>query len=101
MIRRPSFLSSLCDLCVVFFRLLFISELVLMSVSVSRNDDDDGQVFQLSGFSDPVYAEAYIYVHQYDIMLDGTHNTERERCRVVPFDKILLVDLFISHFIAH
>eukprot|EP00052_Salpingoeca_macrocollata_P004957 m.44591 g.44591 ORF g.44591 m.44591 type:complete len:945 (-) comp14570_c0_seq1:29-2863(-) len=28
------------------------------------------KVFQLSGFSDPVYAEAYVNVHQYDIMLD-------------------------------
>jgi len=30
------------------------------------------KVYQLSGFSDPVYAEAYVNVHQYDIMLDGT-----------------------------
>ena len=29
------------------------------------------KVFQLSGFSDPVYAEAYVHVHQYDITLDG------------------------------
>ncbi len=29
------------------------------------------KVFQLSGFSDPVYAEAYVNVHQYDIVLDG------------------------------
>ncbi len=29
------------------------------------------KVFQLSGFSDPVYAEAYVHVHQYDILLDG------------------------------
>jgi len=28
------------------------------------------KVFQLSGFSDPVYAEAYIHVNQYDILLD-------------------------------
>jgi coatomer subunit beta len=28
------------------------------------------RVFQLSGFSDPVYAEAYVHVHQYDILLD-------------------------------
>ena len=25
---------------------------------------------QLTGFSDPVYAEAYVHVHQYDIVLD-------------------------------
>uniref|UniRef100_A0A7E4V9Z9 Coatomer subunit beta n=1 Tax=Panagrellus redivivus TaxID=6233 RepID=A0A7E4V9Z9_PANRE len=29
-----------------------------------------GKVIQLSGFSDPVYAEAYVNVHQYDIVLD-------------------------------
>lgn len=28
------------------------------------------RVFQLTGFSDPVYAEAYVKVHQFDIVLD-------------------------------
>jgi coatomer subunit beta len=28
------------------------------------------RVVQLTGFSDPVYAEAYVNVHQFDIMLD-------------------------------
>ncbi len=28
------------------------------------------KVFQLTGFSDPVYAEAYVHVNQYDIVLD-------------------------------
>lgn len=28
------------------------------------------RIVQLSGFSDPVYAEAYVDVHQYDILLD-------------------------------
>jgi len=27
-------------------------------------------VTQLTGFSDPVYAEAYVHVNQYDIVLD-------------------------------
>jgi coatomer subunit beta len=27
---------------------------------------------QLTGFSDPLYAEAYVHVHQYDIVLDVT-----------------------------
>jgi len=35
---------------------------------------DDGnrlnRVYQLTGFSDPIYAEAYVTVHQYDIVLD-------------------------------
>eukprot|EP00051_Salpingoeca_urceolata_P007122 m.94409 g.94409 ORF g.94409 m.94409 type:complete len:949 (+) comp15123_c1_seq1:4221-7067(+) len=34
------------------------------------NDSKLNKVFQLSGFSDPVYAEAYVNVHQYDILLD-------------------------------
>jgi hypothetical protein len=29
-------------------------------------------VLQLTGFSDPVYAEAYVTVHQYDIVMDVT-----------------------------
>jgi len=28
------------------------------------------RVYQLTGFSDPLYAEAYVAVHQYDILLD-------------------------------
>eukprot|EP00475_Leptophrys_vorax_P002365 TRINITY_DN11320_c0_g1_i3.p2 TRINITY_DN11320_c0_g1~~TRINITY_DN11320_c0_g1_i3.p2 ORF type:complete len:421 (-),score=48.83 TRINITY_DN11320_c0_g1_i3:147-1367(-) len=40
-------------------------------------DDSSGarklqRVLQLSGFSDPVYAEAHVTVHQYDIVLDVT-----------------------------
>ena len=30
------------------------------------------RMLQLTGFSDPVYAEAYITVHQYDIVMDIT-----------------------------
>eukprot|EP00762_Andalucia_godoyi_P002046 ANDGO_02490.mRNA.1 Coatomer subunit beta-2 len=30
------------------------------------------RVYQLTGFSDPVYAEAYVTIHQYDIILDIT-----------------------------
>ena len=29
-----------------------------------------GKIIQLTGFSDPVYAEAYVNVNQYDIVLD-------------------------------
>ncbi|KZV20730.1 Coatomer, beta subunit isoform 1 [Dorcoceras hygrometricum] len=39
-------------------------------------DDNDAnklnRILQLTGFSDPVYAEAYVTVHQYDIVLDVT-----------------------------
>ncbi|KAK8550605.1 hypothetical protein V6N12_039306 [Hibiscus sabdariffa] len=40
------------------------------------NDTDDAnklnRILQLTGFSDPVYAEAYVTVHHYDIVLDIT-----------------------------
>ncbi|KAG6739130.1 hypothetical protein POTOM_056716 [Populus tomentosa] len=40
------------------------------------NDGDDAnklnRILQLTGFSDPVYAEAYVTVHHYDIVLDVT-----------------------------
>ncbi|MBA0807073.1 hypothetical protein Gohar_022899, partial [Gossypium harknessii] len=42
----------------------------------SRKDNDDAnklnRILQLTGFSDPVYAEAYVTVHHYDIVLDIT-----------------------------
>eukprot|EP00850_Spirogloea_muscicola_P011156 SM000068S20588 [mRNA] locus=s68:311782:317687:- [translate_table: standard] len=38
----------------------------------SDNTRKLNRVLQLTGFSDPVYAEAYVTVHQYDIVLDVT-----------------------------
>ncbi|RDD39708.1 Coatomer subunit beta [Trichoplax sp. H2] len=45
----------------------------LTSTTTKKDNPLDSQlnkVHQLTGFSDPVYAEAYIYVNQYDIVLD-------------------------------
>eukprot|EP00270_Netrium_digitus_P008466 TRINITY_DN2533_c0_g1_i1.p1 TRINITY_DN2533_c0_g1~~TRINITY_DN2533_c0_g1_i1.p1 ORF type:complete len:952 (-),score=238.19 TRINITY_DN2533_c0_g1_i1:259-3114(-) len=42
---------------------------------ISKDSDTNrklNRVLQLTGFSDPVYAEAYVMVHQYDIVLDVT-----------------------------
>ncbi len=39
--------------------------MTLLSIS-----DFSFQITQLTGFSDPVYAEAYVHVNQYDIVLD-------------------------------
>ena len=42
---------------------------------MSKDGDTErnlNRVLQLTGFSDPVYAEAYVTVHQYDIVLDVT-----------------------------
>lgn len=50
-------------------------EELLLSKATGQDKQDVSsklsKVFQLSGFSDPVYAEAYVNVHQYDIRLDG------------------------------
>eukprot|EP00040_Diaphanoeca_grandis_P026421 m.147900 g.147900 ORF g.147900 m.147900 type:complete len:940 (+) comp30569_c0_seq2:169-2988(+) len=48
----------------------------ILTKATGNSDADAGKesklnkVFQLSGFSDPVYAEAYVHVNQYDILLD-------------------------------
>lgn len=31
--------------------------------------DIDAKVYQLTGYSDPIYAEAFVEVHHYDILL--------------------------------
>jgi coatomer subunit beta len=40
--------------------------------SAADNERKLNRMLQLTGFSDPVYAEAYVTVHQYDIVLDVT-----------------------------
>eukprot|EP00976_Prorocentrum_cordatum_P000368 7297-Prorocentrum_minimum.AAC.5 len=40
--------------------------------SAVDNERKLNRMLQLTGFSDPVYAEAYVTVHQYDIVLDVT-----------------------------
>jgi coatomer subunit beta len=40
--------------------------------ALNAKDSKLNRVLQLTGFSDPVYAEAYVTVHQYDIVMDVT-----------------------------
>jgi coatomer subunit beta len=43
------------------------------AIGVDRNNAEDNKlrhVYQLTGYSDPVYAEASVTVHEYDIILD-------------------------------
>jgi len=47
-----------------------ILKLATGSGDEKKNESKLSKVFQLSGFSDPVYAEAYVHVNQYDILLD-------------------------------
>ena len=50
----------------------------LIARATGRNELDGGgestlqRIVQLTGFSDPIYAEAVVTVHQYDIVLDVT-----------------------------
>eukprot|EP01100_Stratorugosa_tubuloviscum_P008371 TRINITY_DN3489_c0_g1_i1.p1 TRINITY_DN3489_c0_g1~~TRINITY_DN3489_c0_g1_i1.p1 ORF type:complete len:941 (-),score=410.29 TRINITY_DN3489_c0_g1_i1:111-2933(-) len=39
-------------------------------LDIEKNDKKPTRVYQLTGFSDPIYAEANVVVHQYDILLD-------------------------------
>ena len=47
------------------------------------------RVLQLTGFSDPVYAEAHVTVHQYDIVMDVT-----VRCYCTLFISIKTITLY-------
>eukprot|EP01119_Soliformovum_irregulare_P008401 TRINITY_DN2151_c0_g1_i1.p1 TRINITY_DN2151_c0_g1~~TRINITY_DN2151_c0_g1_i1.p1 ORF type:complete len:947 (+),score=306.48 TRINITY_DN2151_c0_g1_i1:94-2934(+) len=47
------------------------SDLSKLTSAEEKNEDHKlNRVYQLTGFSDPLYAEAYVVVHQYDILLD-------------------------------
>ncbi len=48
---------------------------ITKATGAQENSDTDlahklNRMYQLTGFSDPLYAEAYVNVHQYDIVLD-------------------------------
>lgn len=54
---------------VILNRLAFII-LATSITDVASPNNKLNKVTQLTGFSDPVYAEAYVHVNQYDIVLD-------------------------------
>lgn len=39
-------------------------------LDAAEDPSTKGRVYQLSGFADPVYAEAFVVVHDYDIVLE-------------------------------
>jgi coatomer subunit beta len=46
---------------------------ITKAAGIEKVDHGNGtRVYQLTGFSDPLYAEAVVHVHQYDIVLDVT-----------------------------
>jgi len=44
-------------------------ELSGASNAAEKNDDLEEKIYQLTGYSDPIYAEAFVTVHHYDILL--------------------------------
>lgn len=39
------------------------------SSTAEKNEDLEEKIYQLTGYSDPIYAEAFVTVHHYDILL--------------------------------
>jgi coatomer subunit beta len=37
--------------------------------AAEKSDDLEEKIYQLTGYSDPIYAEAFVTVHHYDILL--------------------------------
>ncbi|XRB25566.1 coatomer subunit beta [Pseudoscourfieldia marina] len=64
------------------------------------------RVLQLTGFSDPVYAEAYVTVHQYDIVLDVTvlnrtaHTMQNLNLELATMGDLKLVERPQNHTLA-
>lgn len=51
-------------------------------VDVASQNSKLNKVTQLTGFSDPVYAEAYVHVNQYDIVLDVLVVNQTSKCLI-------------------
>ena len=65
---------------------------VVLSKATGVDAPDTGRlshIYQLSGFADPVYAEACVTVHDYDIVLEV-------RCAVSLRFKAILVCIFVA-----
>lgn len=44
-------------------------ELSGVTNAADKTDDLEEKIYQLTGYSDPIYAEAFVTVHHYDILL--------------------------------
>ena len=56
--------------CALIESSLFVFSILSCSVGESDFSSRMNKVKQLTGLSDPVYAETYVAVHEYDIVLD-------------------------------
>ncbi|KAN0047827.1 hypothetical protein ACTA71_002214 [Dictyostelium dimigraforme] len=63
---------------------------------VNKDQNEYSKISQLSGFSDPIYVEAYVRVHQYDIVLDiSVFNQTNDTLQNVTLELVTLGDLKI------
>ncbi|EAL65020.1 coatomer protein complex beta subunit [Dictyostelium discoideum AX4] len=62
----------------------------------NKDQNEYSKISQLSGFSDPIYVEAYVRVHQYDIVLDiSVFNQTNDTLQNVTLELVTLGDLKI------
>jgi len=65
-------------------------------VNSGKDSAEHSKIYQLSGYSDPIYAEAYVKVHQYDIVLDiSIFNQTNDTLQNVTLELVTLGDLKI------
>eukprot|EP01132_Coremiostelium_polycephalum_P005839 gene5839-7268_t len=66
-----------------------------------RDNSEYSKVYQLTGFSDPIYAEAIVKVHQYDIVLEiSVFNQTNDTLQNVTLELVTLGDLKICERVA-
>ncbi|KAN0041501.1 hypothetical protein ACTFIV_004042 [Dictyostelium citrinum] len=62
----------------------------------NKDQNEYSKISQLSGFSDPIYVEAYVRVHQYDIVLEiSVFNQTNDTLQNVTLELVTLGDLKI------
>ncbi|EFA81222.1 coatomer protein complex beta subunit [Heterostelium album PN500] len=67
-----------------------------VGTDVGSDKFEYSKIYQLSGFSDPIYAEAYVKVHQYDIVLEiSVFNQTNDTLQNVTLELVTLGDLKI------
>eukprot|EP01133_Synstelium_polycarpum_P013412 gene13412-15800_t len=67
-----------------------------VGTEVGTDHSEYSKIYQLSGFSDPIYAEAFVKVHQYDIVLEiSVFNQTNDTLQNVTLELVTLGDLKI------
>ncbi|GAM17731.1 hypothetical protein SAMD00019534_009060, partial [Acytostelium subglobosum LB1] len=72
-----------------------------VGTETTHDHSEYSKIYQLSGFSDPIYAEAHLRVHQYDIVLEiSVFNQTNDTLQNVTLELISLGDLKICERVA-